>query len=196
MSDQDPPLEPGQEERLRALLAGLGSGTDHEADRLPPEVAMRLDETLAGLVADREAAKISLEHTATGNVVPLRPRWMPRIAAAAAAVIVLGLGALTAANLGHGDGSNSATSSDAGAGSALSEQAPSASAPGAGTSSGKAELAPESAPDLHSATFARDVRAVLLRAPARVQGEHDGSTRRPPRQRVPDPRSPTARVAP
>jgi hypothetical protein len=176
MSEQDPPLEPGQEQRLRALLAELGAGTDHEADRLPPEVANRLDDTLAGLVAEREAAKISEEHTATGKVVPLRPRWMPRVAAAAAAVIVLGLGALTWANLGHlGDGVH-ATPSDAGAGSAQSEQAPTASSPGGATSSGKAARAPESTPALRAATFPRDVRALLihtpsLRFPARPHGE-------------------------
>jgi hypothetical protein len=169
MSEQDPSLEPGQEQRLRALLAELSSGIDHEADLLPPEVANRLDDTLAGLVAEREAAKISEEHTATGRVVPLRPRWMPRVAAAAAAVIVLGLGALTWANLGHlGDGVH-ATSTDAGAGSAQSEQAP------------KAEAVPEPTPVLHAATFARDVRALPVltfgtRGPARVHGELSGTS--------------------
>lgn len=103
MSEHDPSLDPGQEQRLRALLADLGSGAARETDRLPPEVAIRLEDTLAGLVAEREAGKISGEHTATGEVVPLRPRWMPRIAAAAAAVIVLGLGALTASNLARHD---------------------------------------------------------------------------------------------
>ncbi len=152
MSDQDP-LEPGQEQRLQALLAGLGSGAGHEADPLPAEVAARLDETLAGLVAEREAAKTTEEHRATGTVVPLRPRWMPRLAAAVAAVIVLGLGALTWATLGHPDGNSTATSSDAGAGSTQKEQAPSTSALGA-------------VPDLHADTFARDVRAFLLTTPA------------------------------
>ncbi len=136
MSEQDPSLDPGQEQRVRALLAGLGSGTGDGADQLPAEVAARLEDTLAGLVAEREAGKISEEHTATGNVVPLRPRWMPRLAAAAAAVIVLGLGALTATNLGrHHD----ATSADAGAGAAKAEQVPSASSPGTVDSSGTAE---------------------------------------------------------
>jgi hypothetical protein len=181
MSEQDPHLEPGQEQRLRALLAELGSGTDHEADKLPPEIANRLDDTLAGLVAEREAEKISEEHTATGKVVPLRPRWMPRVAAAAAAVIVLGLGALTWANLGHlGDGVN-ATSSDAGAGSAQSEQAPTASSPGGVTSSGKAARAPEPTPVLRAATFPQDVRALLvhtpsLRSPTRLHGELSGTS--------------------
>jgi hypothetical protein len=181
MSEQDPSLEPGQEQRLRALLAELGSGVDHEGDLLPPEVADRLDDTLAGLVAEREAAKISEEHTATGKVVPLRPRWMPRVAAAAAAVIVLGLGALTWANLGHlGDGVH-ANPTDAGAGSAQSEHAPTASSPGGATTSGKAARAPEPTPELHAATFPRDVRALLvhtpsLRSPAPVHGELSSSS--------------------
>jgi hypothetical protein len=172
MSEQDPSLDPGQEQRVRALLAGLGSRTGDGADQLPAEVAARLEDTLAGLVAEREAGKISEEHTATGNVVPLRPRWMPRVAAAAAAVIVLGLGALTATNLGrHHD---SATSADAGAGTAKAEQVPSASSPGTFDSSGTA--VGRRAVDLHAATFTRDVRALLvrtpaLRAPARVHGQ-------------------------
>jgi hypothetical protein len=169
MSEQDPSLDPAREQRVRALLAGLGSGTGDGADQLPAEVAARLEDTLAGLVAEREAGKISEEHTATGNVVPLRPRWMPRLAAAAAAVIVLGLGALTATNLGrHHD----ATSADAGAGAAKAEQVPSASSPGTVDSSGTAG----GAVDLHAATFTRDVRALMvrapaLRAPARVNGQ-------------------------
>ena len=54
MSDEhlDPQQDPEQEERVRALLADLGSAPD--AASMPPEVAARLDETLAGLVAERE----------------------------------------------------------------------------------------------------------------------------------------------
>src|ERR1700759_5101381 len=99
MTEQDPELDPQQEQRLRDLLAGLGSAGD-DVEPLPAEVSLRLDDTLGGLVAEREASKISEEHSATGTVVPLRPRWLPRIAAAAAAVVVLGLGALTAVNIG------------------------------------------------------------------------------------------------
>ena len=57
MSEHDPSLDPGQEQRLRALLADLGSGAARETDRLPPEVAIRLEDTLAGLVAEREAGE-------------------------------------------------------------------------------------------------------------------------------------------
>ncbi len=49
--EQDPALDPGEDERIRALLAGLGTAPD--ASTMPPEVAARLDETLAGLVAER-----------------------------------------------------------------------------------------------------------------------------------------------
>ena len=57
--------------RIRALLAGLGSGPDDEP--LPPEVAVRLDETLAGLVAERECEEPP--RSQRSDVVPLRPRW-------------------------------------------------------------------------------------------------------------------------
>ena len=42
---------------------------------MPPEVAARLDETLAGLVAEREQSSDASETPA--NVVPLRRRWTP-----------------------------------------------------------------------------------------------------------------------
>ena len=95
--EQDPALDPREDERIRALLAGLGTAPD--ASTMPPEVAARLDETLAGLVAERSGG-CGCRAGEAGTVVPLRRRWAPRAAAAAAAVIVVGAGGVAAANLG------------------------------------------------------------------------------------------------
>src|SRR5690349_21400812 len=94
---EEHPTDPDQE-RIRALLADLGAPRDPDAAAMPPEVAARLDETLAGLVAERT----STEEPATTVVVPLRRRWAQRGAAVAAAVIVLGVGGVAVANLGGG----------------------------------------------------------------------------------------------
>ena len=98
--EQDPELDPEQEARVRALLADLG--TPPEAASMPPEVAARLDETLAGLVAERQVVSAK----SPSNVVPLRRRWASRAAAAAAAVIVVGAGGVAVANLDVFSGSN------------------------------------------------------------------------------------------
>jgi hypothetical protein len=108
----DPELDPEQEARVRALLADLG--TAPEAASVPPEVAARLDETLAGLVAERSA----VSESTPSNVVPLRRRWASRVAAAAAAVIVVGAGGVAAANLGLFDGPTASSDSAAGGSSA------------------------------------------------------------------------------
>ena len=107
-----PDLDPAQDARIRALLAELGSGPDGEP--LPPEVAARLDDTLALLVAERGRAGGARpeDETTADNVVPLRRRWLPRAAVAAAAVIVLGAGGVFVANLGQMSGTGLSSSSD------------------------------------------------------------------------------------
>ncbi|MCW2820855.1 MAG: hypothetical protein JWR64_650, partial [Marmoricola sp.] len=82
--------EPDVGARIRALLAGLGPGP--EGETVPPEVAARLDETLARLVAERSEDQ---QEAVGADVVPLRRRWLPRLTAAAAAVIVLGVAGVT-----------------------------------------------------------------------------------------------------
>lgn len=137
------PLRPVEDQRIRALLADLGSGPDGES--MPPEVAARLDATLARLVAEREAAEpeqISPEERAAesptadrgATVVPLRRpvgqstrRWATRGAAAAAAVIVVAGGGVAAANLGLFGG---AISSDSSGGSSAASSAEGTPGPG------------------------------------------------------------------
>lgn len=131
-----------EDERIRALLAAAGSANRPES--LPEDVAARLDRTLADLVTEREGA---------GSVVPLRKRWAPRLAAAAAAVVVLGAGGVAATGLGAFDSSgqhDSATSGAAGAESDTSESDTKALA---------------EAPSLASASFPRDVAALLAGSP-------------------------------
>ena len=178
MNDPDsnpaPDLDPQQEEQIRALLA------ENTAGPMPADVAARLDDTLAGLVAEREAGNLSDERTATGQVVPLRPRWMPRIAAGAAAVIVLGLGGIAlVANLGGTQSSvesgATSTTDDSGGRSLLEDsasEAPVESAPGDTAAEQKA--ARDGLPRLQTASFTRDVQTLLrqqpaLRAPAQSQ---------------------------
>ena len=165
---RDPEPDPEQDAEIRALLAELGSGPDGE--EMPPEVAARLEDTLALLVAEREreemAAAADSSEEVTGNVVPMRRRWLPRLAGAAAAVIVLGAGGVAAANLGL-LGGQSTTESDQGASSGAAdskaESAPDSSAPSAGDDASQ-ELADGTAtalPTLSPTTFAADAERLL-----------------------------------
>lgn len=124
------PLRPEQDERMRALLAELGSGPDGEP--VPPPIAARLEDTLAQLVAERRAAAPSPglssgPHQAPAAevdpvVVPLRRRWATRGAAAAAAVILVAGGGLAASSLGLLGGEGGTTSGSAGSSTAGDER--------------------------------------------------------------------------
>lgn len=155
----DDPLDPEEEARVRALLGDLGRAP--EAAAMPPEVAARLEETLAGLVAQREDP----------DVVPLRRRWARRGTTAAAAVIVLGAGGVAAASLGaFGDhvpgrgGSDSATSRAAG-GDAGGESL-TGSATAAPSQSGASSRLPGVPTRVSSARFAADAARIVQRLPA------------------------------
>jgi hypothetical protein len=165
--NEEPSHEPENDARIRALLAELGSGPDGQS--MPPEVAARLDDTLARLVAERGSTGLDAdEQSHAGNVVPLRRRWLPRAAAAAAAVIVLGAGGLAAANLGvfGNDSFNAAT----GGGSSDSKADDSSAGTGAeapnSESAGQDEGAATALPELSAGTFAADVAGLLQRRPA------------------------------
>jgi hypothetical protein len=163
----DPELDPEQEERVRALLADLGTAPDAAA--MPPEVAARLDETLASLVAEQSPADPAVD--AGGAVVPLRRRWAPRLAAATAAVIVVGVGGVAVANLGGFGGSSAKDTSSAGsaAGGNASSGAESldSSAPAApsGTPSALSGSLAARLPRVTAGTFEADVTRMLQRRP-------------------------------
>jgi hypothetical protein len=149
----DDELDPEQDARIRALLAEVAT-TDETT--LPPEVAARLDETLAGLVAERQE---TAEET---NVIPLRRRWAPRAAAAAAAVIVVGAGGVAAANLGVFDGaSKSASDSGAAGGQAESFAGSASNSPTPGKPQAPADAV--ALPRITSVTFDADVARLVQR---------------------------------
>src|SRR6476469_2360077 len=178
MSEEHPEPDPGSETgpdpatdaRIRALLAELGSareGSESHTGSMPPEVAARLDETMAGLVAQRRA---TVREPAASTVVPLRRRWTTRAAAAAAAVIVVGVGGVAAANLGllgGGGGSVSSDSSSSGAAGNRAESQDQSATPPSGSASGGAVGA---VPSLGSASFDRDVAALVASGAAPAPG--------------------------
>jgi hypothetical protein len=162
--NDDPELDPEQERQLRALLADLG--TSSEASTMPPEVADRLEATLAELVAERPG------NQPRATVVPLRRRWVPRATAAAAAVIVIGAGGVAAANLLDG---NSASKDNATAGSSSSDAGGATSQESLGDTATDAPKTPPAArpsglplrlPRVTAASFDTDVERLLRRRDA------------------------------
>lgn len=184
MSDQtrpgdQPEPEAERDTHIRALLAELGSGPTGQA--MPPEVAARLEDTLARLVAERSPGDAGeTDRPVTGTVVPLRRRWLGRTAAAAAAVIVVGLGGVTAANLGVlGGGSSSDTASSSDAGGSTADQPEAQSKPGSaleptpaqprklaagGDAAEDRALEGATLPAVSSAAFSADVANLLRRS--------------------------------
>jgi len=160
----EPGLDPVEDERLRGLLADVGSPA------LPEDVAARLEDTLAGLVAQRQEAGAP-DGAASERVVPLRRRWAKVGTIAAAAVIVAGAGGVAVNELVQGQVSaDSATAGraesgaeeegDAGAGELA--QSP---APQDGSQDESQDGARDRAQDPSAAeSLARDLPAVSSRA--------------------------------
>jgi len=181
--DVEADLDPSQDAQIRALLAELGSGPNGEP--LPPEVAARLDDTLALLVAERGrtgGARPEDEATAD-NVVPLHRRWLPRAAVAAAAVIVLGAGGVFVANLGQMSPGQTSASDSGGDSKAVAPESSggSSSDSESGTDSGTGAAA---LPELSATTFASDVNTLvkgraLLRTPAGESAQDSGQAQSP-----------------
>ena len=191
-----PGSDAARDARIRALLTDLGSGPRGES--MPANVAARLEDTLARLVAERGGTEAGPEyglqdgpqdgqHGSPVTVLSLRRRWIPRATAAAAAVVVLGAGGIAAAHLGvfssgspTADGAGS-SSEKAGSGPAIAGQP---SSPGQSLNPEVAGTA-ASLPQLTAGSFASDV-VVLLREHAGLvtpeearQAPTDSSTSRP-----------------
>ncbi len=184
MSDQtrpgnQPEPEAERDTHIRALLAELGSGPTGQT--MPPEVAARLEDTLARLVAERSPEDAGeTDQPVVDTVVPLRRRWLARTAAAAAAVIVVGLGGITAANLGvFGGGSSSDTASSSDAGGSTADQPEAQSRPesaleptpaqprklaAGGDAAEDRALEAATLPAVSSAAFSTDVTNLLRRS--------------------------------
>lgn len=127
--EQGRPDEAEQAEVSRLLAAVSGP---RSAEPMPPEVATRLDDVLAGLVAERATTPAGVT-----DLAPRRRRRWPALLAAAAAVSVVGLGVGNVLDLGSVDmgavtaegGSAPETLESAdGAGAAADEEAPEATA--------------------------------------------------------------------
>lgn len=170
----DGPRDAEQEQVSRLLAAAAA------AEPMPPDVASRLDATLAELVAEREGAAGPTAPPQThqkdadpdpgGSVTPLtalrRRRW-PGLLVAAATVSVLGLGV---GNLlgqaGQGGAGDSAVTADS-AGEALEEAPPSRSlVEDEDELGGQASELQRPLPRLRTVSLAADVRRLLTAAPA------------------------------
>lgn len=168
-------MTPEQEEQVRRALADAPS-----AGPMPPEVANRLEATLAGLVAERASDPAATESPRPAPVSSLdsrRRRW-PRLLVAAAGVSVLayGLGVVADGPVGSG-GMESATTADKYAAEGDAGQAPEAPSDREGGSSDGAGVPPDelvggqtssllvvSPPArLSSGTLDEDVRRLLRR---------------------------------
>jgi hypothetical protein len=120
MNEQHDDATAPDEEQVRRLLAAAGGSTPE----LPPDVSGRLDDVLAGLVAERvHAAEGPLpadEVTGATELGERRRRRWPRLLVAAAAVSVLGIGLGNVMDGGviNGDGGGEAATTADSAGSA------------------------------------------------------------------------------
>lgn len=127
-------VSPETERQVRALLAE-SAGTAPT----PPDVAARLDDALAGLVAERERPHADGAVVGATELGSRRARSWPRLLVAAAAVSVLGLGIGNLDDL-TGAGAGDAASTESAAGGAAEDRV----VPEAGVLSEKE--APESGP--------------------------------------------------
>lgn len=158
MSDLTGPEEPDDptgHAELRALLSGFGA-----EEPVPADVAARLDEALAGLVAERGSPAV--DDTGGRVVVPdvarldrrtrLRRKWAPRVLVAATVALVVGGIGISIAQL---PGSGSAGTASSQAGGSLHDKAGNAARPGT-TAAEAAAL-----PSLSSRHFHADARRLL-----------------------------------
>ena len=159
-------MTPEQEEAVRRALAAEPSPGPP-----PPEVVERLDETLAGLVAERASGAAGT--TVTAGPTPLRPRrrrWPAAlVAAASVAVLAVGVGVVlqdTSPFVAGSDTADTARSEDAAGGEAAPELAREPSGASSLDTGGSdrrlLSLAPEPA-RLRSGSLTEDVEKVLAR---------------------------------
>jgi hypothetical protein len=153
-----------REDEVSRLLAAAGA----QRPPTPPEVAERLDDELARLVAERTDGRPRGDHLG-GPVLPAgvvgadqlasrrRRRW-PQALVAAAAVSVVGLGVATVVDDGSGGG-DAAMSSDAAGGQAEAEAAD----PPPASTLGEGSMRLQGTPRVRSAALRTDVRRIRER---------------------------------
>jgi hypothetical protein len=159
---EDPRLGAEDEELVRRLLGASGS----EPTVVPEDVATRLDDVLAGLVADRAEQRPVVTPIAERR----RRRW-PNVLVAAAVLSVVAIGVGTLTRLGAGSAGDNAS-----AGVAADAPAQAEKAPAGGADSGAAAARP--LPDLHRDSLRTDVRRVAAHEDRRTATLTDNALRR------------------
>ena len=172
-------MTPEQEEAVRRALAATARGEVGDAEgAVPAEVAARLDDRLAELVAER--SEQAAARPASGHRPPGGHRRWPRTLAVAAAAVVVAAGGGTAvvrSLAGSGSASSSSASSTDSAAAPATTAGPAGSAAGAtprtlpGTAGGSF---PAGAPDLRTATLRRDVQRAAASVASPGHGTHLG----------------------
>jgi hypothetical protein len=127
VSDDDEPALSAQDEELVRRTLGA-SGPD---PAMPDDVTRRLDDVLAGLVAERSAAPAAGR---AGAPARERARRWPGVLVAAAVLSVVALGVGTLLRGGTGSGADSMGAADAPAGAMAEKAAPDSSAQDSTTS--------------------------------------------------------------
>ena len=186
------PVTPEQDEQVRRVLGSLPP-----EGPLPPEVADRLDATLAGLVAERGPEHTGSSDTGDELAARRRRRRLATGLVAAASVAVLGIGLGTVTDIGGGSDTalsgEAASDADAGGDAAGPELAPRESTEGGSESlPGGVQYLAGGRRNVSSASLDRDVARVAALAPVTTSGEGVTSNRVAPDGR----RSDLAAIAP
>lgn len=168
MTPEDSQSAHSDEEVRRLLAAAAGPAA------MPPDVTARLDDVLAGLVADRATSEDDAEVAPVIDIEQRRTSRWPKLLVAAAAVSVLGVGLATVLNqtessmtadsaksaeAGDSGGAESATSQDErAAGEGTEPQAPTDSL--GGLLDERGVLAARRTPRLRSSTVTVDAQRI------------------------------------
>jgi len=187
MTPHERDLTPEEEDEVSRLLAEMGGPAEP-----PPEIVARLDDVLAGLVAERGSAPVAstVAEPAGSSATPAisldaerrRRRWPQALLAAAAVVVAgYGVGAALIDDLTSGGGDDAATSAGAGAdaeaGGSSAESQSAGGGAGEGGAAGDAGVpAPANAsvlgggpPQLDPDRLAQDVAGVLAKDAERAR---------------------------
>ena len=165
--EHDPQLTAEDEERVRRVLAASAPGPA----AMPDEVAARLDDVLAQLVADRATGVDSDDAGGTDELARRRRARWPRLLVAAASVAVLALGSGIVLRAVTGSGGSADTTGAASTSSRSAERPSNPDALGAqgGPAGAPSAATPEAAklrrlqvlvplPRLHTVSLDADIR--------------------------------------
>ncbi len=173
-------MTPEQEEQVRRALAAAARADRPDGEdappTMPPEVASRLDDVLAELVAGRSARAASDPAPAgSDDLAARRARKWPNVLVAAAAVAVIAVAGGAVVTRGFGGSSGSSSSSSAGSAGesqqdGMSQEQVAPEAGGAPSAGNVLE------PRLHSASLTVDVQRVVDAGPTGSLRSGEGLT--------------------